>query len=819
MNAIQNIVDIVPGAIPFALDVVLRATLLLLIVKLALVAMPRASAASRHFVLSIGMVALVALPLLMLALPDARLEVLPSSVKSATSAARPERLFPAWKTGDEQASSAAGVRPAAATPVSFAEPRALRAVSGLAWIGAHWRGIAIVLVLAAIPLLLLGRLAFGLAALGGIARRATRVTDAAVLRSVERARERLGVSRDVRLLLSDEISVPVVWGLKKATMILPIDAVEWSRERLRVVLLHEMAHVRRADVMTLFMGRIATSVYWFHPLAWLAEHDARRECERACDDLVLEHGARASEYAHHLLGIASGEDLAEGYASVSLAMARPSELEGRLIAILRAGGARQSVSRRFATAAAVVAAIGLLPIATVRLAAKPVTEAAPQVQLAVAHENVHSVTTAQTASRERVAIATSVENAVRTVVEPVEASGVVLAGNGRRHKEEASEGERWYVRGMEMHNSDRYDQARAAFEKAIELDFKPDASAYNIACGYALQGDAGNTVKWLDRAIEEGYDDVDHIEEDSDLDPVRSDAAFRGLIRDLRAKEGYRDQGSDRVAEARERIEELRRDRSTDAGEWADAATDLLRLRELDASIDAYGEAIRISPDSATSRYNLACAYALKGDRRAALDAVEGAILNGFDGRDKLENDPDLKSIRGEARFKELLTLNDKLSLWSKEEKLGNWNKEDAFRASMPRFEEAVRLYPQAGRAWFNLGFAALATGDTAKAKDAFGRCVSLGYRRGVSMYNLACAEARSGNKEAAFDWLRKSEETGFDLGNMDDDEDLESLQSDPRFDGFLERAWKNEEHRNSYKYRVKSRKAETGRVGSWDAV
>lgn len=814
MNAIQELIRNVPSALPFAIDLAIRATIVLAIVQLAAIALRRASAASRHFVLSLGMVAVVALPLLMLALPDARLEVLPYAPRAAGAqeSGRPALAGPSWKTGDEAAATPASeLAETLAAATNMSDRRAIRAVSLLAWLGTHWRELAL-LGVAAIPLLLIGRLAFGLIALSTIARRAGRVIDPSMLRALERAKERLGVEKNTTLLLSDELNVPVVWGVARTTVILPIEALDWSRERLRVVLLHELAHVRRADVVSLFIGRIATALYWFHPLSWIVERDARRECERACDDLVLENGARASEYAHHLLGIAAGEDLAEGYTSVSLAMARPSELEGRLVAILRAGGARRPVSRRFAWVAAAVLGFALLPIATVRLAAKPASE--PEVA-AVVEAVERSVTRERVAAQGKEALATFAEQVEETIV----ADNTRLVGNKKRHEGEPVDGKDWYGRGMELHNKDRFEQARAAFEKAIELGFKPGASAYNIACGYGIQGDAANALRWIDRAIENGYDDVEHLEQDSDLDPIRNDPQFRGLVRDLRAKRGYRGEGRDRVVAARERADALRAERSEDADAWAEAAAGLLRLRELDASIDAFGEAIRLSPESSLARYNLSCALALKGDGKEALAALEGAILAGFENREKLENDPDLKSIRGESQFGRLRTLHDHLSLWTGGDKRKDWDKKDALRAALPRFEEAARLYPQAGRAWFNLGFASLAADDTTKARDAFGRSLSLGYRRGTSMYNLACVEAVAGNREAAFEWLRKAEESGFALGHIDEDDDLDSLRNDPRFDGFLERAWKNEAKKQEKKERVRNKRAAYERVGSWDSV
>jgi HEAT repeat protein len=127
-------------------------------------------------------------------------------------------------------------------------------------------------------------------------------------------------------------------------VVLPARAAEWTEERRQVVLLHELAHVKRRDLVAHGLGRLACALYWFHPLVWRADRRLRAESERACDDLVLACGARASDYASHLLDILTAAR-GPGAPATALPMARTKEFEGRLLAILDPLRTRQGPGR------------------------------------------------------------------------------------------------------------------------------------------------------------------------------------------------------------------------------------------------------------------------------------------------------------------------------------------------------------------------------------------------------------------------------------------------------------------------------------------
>src|SRR5207247_4797687 len=90
-----------------------------------------------------------------------------------------------------------------------------------------------------------------------------------------------------RLLSSPLIEMPFACGVVEPTIVLPASAEQWTDSRRRAVLFHELAHVKRRDLVGHTLGRVACALYWFHPLVWTAAPRRRAESERACEDSLL----------------------------------------------------------------------------------------------------------------------------------------------------------------------------------------------------------------------------------------------------------------------------------------------------------------------------------------------------------------------------------------------------------------------------------------------------------------------------------------------------------------------------------------------------
>jgi hypothetical protein len=200
--------------------------------------------------------------------------------------------------------------------------------------------------------------------MGRLLRRSAEIDDES-LGMLQEAARAIGVHRHVVLRRSTEIDVPMTTGLVHPAILLPVESVEWSAARLDAVLRHELAHIARHDALTRLVGQIGTALYWFHPLAWAVARLMRTQSERACDDSVVLAGARRWEYAHELLDIAGNVHSEEPLAA--LAMARPSQLEGRILALLNPSVRRTIVRRHMVATAVVVGLATALPLAALEL--------------------------------------------------------------------------------------------------------------------------------------------------------------------------------------------------------------------------------------------------------------------------------------------------------------------------------------------------------------------------------------------------------------------------------------------------------------------
>jgi len=306
-------------------DVTLKALLAVVIAGFFAAVLRKTAASTRHAIWLTGTVMLLTLPIAGVALPQLPLPLLPAEPFGATAEVEatpldnePRQLSPAFP----QATSDAPIENAlvAAAPARIATTWSWSTAGMVVW-GA---GVLLVIVRAAV----------GFVRLHHLRRSGKEVNESAWRRTVEQVKRQTGVHRHVRLLKSSRANVPLSWGLWRIYVCLPSHANEWSATSRRMVLTHELTHVRRGDYLWQLLAIAMTAAHWFNPLAWWAAHRLRMEAETACDDAVITCGCKPSDYAACLCQMVRAARAAPLRLSPTLSMARPSELPRRLAMIL-----------------------------------------------------------------------------------------------------------------------------------------------------------------------------------------------------------------------------------------------------------------------------------------------------------------------------------------------------------------------------------------------------------------------------------------------------------------------------------------------------
>lgn len=325
----------------FALTVVAKASILLLSGAVLSFLLRRASAAARHAAWVLAIIGALVIPFAAAVVPELQLPLLPQSHTAV-------RLAPLTST-TQAASASREPRPSIFTVDN-----------------------GLIAIWAAGMLLLLLRVATATVRVSHLAKSAMPAEDESWKRLVDQIAHSLGCGKPVRVLFSMAPVSPMTWGFRRHSILLPSSAKDWDVERRRLVLAHELAHVKRSDAILQVFLQIVSSIYWFNPLIWFAACRVRIERERACDDQVLNLGAAAEDYADHLIQIARGLQVRTSTPFAAVAMAQPSQLETRLVSILSSGASRRSVSK-----AAMFVLSAVMAFTTLLIASVAVTKAVP----------------------------------------------------------------------------------------------------------------------------------------------------------------------------------------------------------------------------------------------------------------------------------------------------------------------------------------------------------------------------------------------------------------------------------------------------------
>ncbi len=363
-------------------SIAVRSFVLLILTACIVFALRRRSAAVLHAVWTVGLAGCLATPIVMSLSPSWSLPLFPPAASAVSTAlvsagARQSRATSGIATratiGNERSMAYnPAPDPTAVTPAgtAYREGVAAQTSSSVVTGQFEWRSLASL----ATAIWVVGLVAVLLRLLQQSIAVRHRLRQASDLPSADWGEQRnlaareLGLRGNVALKRHGEPISPMVVGLINPVVLLPGDADTWSNERRKLVLLHELAHVQRRDLLTQIMATLACAVYWFNPLAWWGANQMKRLREIACDDAVVVHSGIPVDYAQTLL------DLAKRYRrqpmTSALAMAGSSNVEGRIAAILSSTSSRAVLTIRSVRVFSAVALVVSTLVATCQLTSR-----------------------------------------------------------------------------------------------------------------------------------------------------------------------------------------------------------------------------------------------------------------------------------------------------------------------------------------------------------------------------------------------------------------------------------------------------------------
>jgi beta-lactamase regulating signal transducer with metallopeptidase domain/HEAT repeat protein len=584
--------------VPLVLLLIKATTILLAALGITL-AMQRTSAGARHLVWLVTLGALLLIPALT-AWGPLRLEILPAVESAAVPATPGVPAVPATPpqaviTNGSATILADGARNAVtATPAL--SPDASTSASGHGGLATSIRALSVwsiaLTLWAVVALAIAVSLTWSALVVRGLVRRSEPLDDPSWRTPLYEVSDRLGLDEPPRLLMSRDAKMPFACGLATPTIVLPAECEGWSRERRLAVLLHELAHVRRRDLLGHTLGRLVCAIYWFHPLAWTAARQLRAESERACDDLALACGTRATDYAEHLLDIVTSVRR-EATPMVALAMARRKEFEGRMLAILDPELRHSTPSR--AQSATLIGTLALISI--VVGAAVPAPASARQT---AARDRAHDARVERDLAAAPVPDANVATERTRTSTE-TRTSRATSQGTGATPLEQKTEG------ALERVVSSAVDAVPGLIERVAPRAIETGANAATVA----LQ----NWIKQGPQAGKQGDDERPALL----AKVLRSDtsASLRRV-----AAWGLSEYGEDNVA-VEALANAVRRDASESVREMA--AWSLSESERSTVAIDALAAALRDA--SVSVRKVAAWSLGNIGDRRAT-EALVAALAD-----------------------------------------------------------------------------------------------------------------------------------------------------------------------------------------------
>lgn len=338
-------------AIEIIVDLAIKATVVCLAAWMATALMRRSSAYVRSIVWVFTFLMLLSLPFTQAATPVWRLPILPTVASWWSDSGTETGIYPPLAekadpgvAGGSEGSTEAGTQPATS---GFAR-------DWQTWIILVWAAGAILSLTWLVVRSIVGSRILGQAEAAGTS----------WMTLMNELSGEYEIRKRVRLFESETIKAAVTIGALNPAIVVPAESANWPDERCRFMLSHELAHVKRRDSLIEIVALLVKSIYWFNPLVWLAVGRLRIERERDCDDVVLNTGARPSDYAMLLMDLATEIGTPPHPVWQLSTISQGSNLKDRIMCILDSKINRKRAKRRGLLVSCILLALVIFPLST-----------------------------------------------------------------------------------------------------------------------------------------------------------------------------------------------------------------------------------------------------------------------------------------------------------------------------------------------------------------------------------------------------------------------------------------------------------------------
>jgi len=586
----------------------------------------------------------------------------------------------------------------------------------------------------------------------------------ALRREVDEVARRLEVrAPEVRIVAG--VASPSIWCLGRPRLLWPADAGMTVTRRARGALIaHELAHLARRDHWVSWLEIPAAALAWWNPLFWWIRGRIRHYAELSCDAwAVWAYPADRRLFAEALIDMQARTRTAPvALQGLGATDSECKDFERRLDMIMKKGKF-PGVSKGVALAAAVIAVLASPGFSGDGKTGKASTEPG---SASVVESRAKSVELSRKV-RELLAADKKSPEALAALQEVV-----------------ALDPENGWAHGQLGHlqlAACEHDAAGKSFQRQYELGYERPTALYNDACAHALAQNKRRALELLDAAVRNGFANADLMEQDSDLDSLRTIGFFKELVQKART-----------VAELRAELARLEKDGNTEKflgvhGELAalligdgklQAEHGRLALKAGDAkgAALAFGRQIEAEHDVPMAYYSRACARARGGDSEGAMSDLREAAEHGM-GYDGVAKDTDLDPLRALPGFAELQTRLVAKAASGRELRtlLVSQNESD-----VPALAKLVADESQSkklrGMAALTLGRLELSKSSYADALATFERAAGLGAEVRFSAFGMAEALAAVGKQSEA----RRHVALALDLGFSDPDALRALLEKSP---------------------------------------